>query len=109
MTARTDITALVVDYFAALDARDALTGREDMRTIAEVREALHRAGDMLRNAAGVRPADPLAHARIEDALRNVGRHHLPAVDWEQQVWARVQAPRASWVRRAWRRLTGGRP
>lgn len=108
MTARAVITRLVVAYFEALDAYEALTGREDTRTVGEVCQALQRAKEALRNAAGVPPVDPRVHARITSALRELGRDNLPAVDWQEQVLARVQAPRPSWFRRAWHRLAGGR-
>jgi len=50
--------------------------------------------------------------RIKNALRLVGSDVKPSADWERKVIDRVAAgeatPRVSWLRRLWRRVTGGR-
>lgn len=49
--------------------------------------------------------------RLTNAIRLLGSTAKPDPDWQDKVRAKVAAglfpPRPSWLRRLWRRMTGG--
>lgn len=98
-----ELADLVAAYLEARDMFDRLLLGSDV-ALAEAAEAMDDAEACLRFVC--------TPYQLTHELRKLG-HELRASDpqWKARVLATVDAitpPRASWARRLWRRLTGGR-